>query len=329
MSTALYLKLSGMDYFKSFPQANAYVRAASATSDGFRLVYRILELVHPRLRQSKGGLHKTIAIPEYKNVTDDSIYTFLNQYKNYLLYEKLSPKSREYNQTEQTMFIVNALRHDARLQPGIQFVESTLQAYQRDAHLNPLIQFPLELDFDEIGVLIDERSDDYIVGAQATLPSTTSLAHKASDTPIIHALHRTASSYTRQDSKYGRNGREFKSVKNKTPTITCKACLGVGHCVTKGDICYILAKATICNSFLGNAENKDVIKQNAIAFKQERKERAYKAKTSSRMNGMIKKMFEAGSSMEQLTPIINLAHALDDGSDNGYESSDSTTSDDM
>ena len=66
-----------------------------------------------------------------------------------------------------------------------------------------------------------------------------------------------------------------------------------------------------------------------LPSKKEPKERAYKAKTSSRMNGMIKKMFEAGSSMEQLTPIINLAHALDDGSDNGYESSDSSTSDDM
>ena len=161
----------------------------------------------------------------YKDVTDDSIYTFLNQYKNYLLYEKVSPKSREYNQVEQTMFIVNALRHDERLQPGIHYVESTLQAYQRDAHLNPLIQFPLELDFDEIGVLIDERSDDYIVGAQATLSSTNSLAHKVSDTPVIHALHRNSSSYTRQDNKYNRKGREYKTIKNKHPPLRAKLVL--------------------------------------------------------------------------------------------------------
>ena len=70
-------------------------------------------------------------------------------------------------------------------------------------------------------------------------------------------------------------------------------------------------------------ENKDVIKQNVIEFKQERKEKAYKAKISSRMNGMIHKIFEIGSTMEQLTPIINLAQALDDGSDHKYEYSDS------
>jgi len=33
--------------------------------------------------------------------------------------------------------------------------------------------------------------------------------------------------------------------------------------------------------------------------------------------------------MQELTPIINLAQALDDDSDNGYESNNSATSDDM
>ena len=330
MSTAIYLKLSSMEYFKSYPQANAYVRAASATSDGFRLIYRILELVHPRLRQSKGGIHKTITIPAYKDITDDSIYTFLNQYKNYLLYENLSPESREYNKTEQTMFIINALRHDERLRPGLHYVESTLQAYQKDKNLNPSIKFPLELDFDEIGVLIDERSDDYIVGANTALPKFNDLAHKVSDSPVIHALHRKSSSYQRQDNKHDKNKRDYKPTRDKpSPIIVCKACLGVGHCVTKGHICYILAKATICNSFMSVAENKDAINRNVIEFKQERKEKAYKAKTSSRMNGMIHKMYEDGSTMEQLSPIINLAQALNDGSDNEYESSDSSTSDDM
>ena len=34
MSTAIYLKLTSSDYFKSFPQAQTYVRAASHTSNG-------------------------------------------------------------------------------------------------------------------------------------------------------------------------------------------------------------------------------------------------------------------------------------------------------
>ena len=49
MSTAIYLKLTSSDYFKSFPQAQTYVMAASHRSNGFQLIYRILELVHLRL----------------------------------------------------------------------------------------------------------------------------------------------------------------------------------------------------------------------------------------------------------------------------------------
>lgn len=48
------------------------------------------------------------------------------------------------------------------------------------------------------------------------------------------------------------------------------------------------------------------------------------------MNGMINKMYNDGSTIEELTPIINLAQALDDNSDEGYESSsNASTSDDM
>ena len=81
MSTAIFLKLTSNDYFKNFPQAIAYVNAASATSNVFQLIYRIVELVHPKLRQEKGGIHKIIPAPTYTDVTDDSIYTFLTKYK--------------------------------------------------------------------------------------------------------------------------------------------------------------------------------------------------------------------------------------------------------
>ena len=47
------------------------------------------------------------------------------------------------------------------------------------------------------------------------------------------------------------------------------------------------------------------------------------------MNGMINKMLNDGSTMEELTPFINLAQALDNNSDNGYDSSNSNTSGEM
>ena len=94
MSTALYIKLTGKDYLKEFPQAQSYVRAAAGTSNGFQLLYRILELVHPQLRAEQGGTHELITIPSYSDIDNNSIYTFMIRYQNYLLYESLSPQKR-------------------------------------------------------------------------------------------------------------------------------------------------------------------------------------------------------------------------------------------
>ena len=259
MSTAIYLKLTSSDYFRHFPQAMTYVRAASHTSNGFQLIYRILELVHPRLRQAKGGIHKQIHVPSYQDVSDDSIYTFLTQYKNYLLYEQLSPENRKYNQTEQTMFIISALRHDVQLRPGVNYVESVLQAYQRDTRLNPSIKFPLELQFDEIGVVFDEHSEEYTVGDKSSVPRSTfnadainGLAYKAKDNPIIHALRQRPKPYRPYDNRNKKSDRpDYGLKRNKQDsTKSFRACLNNGHCITQGDICYPLANATLCQWFL-------------------------------------------------------------------------------
>ena len=77
-------------------------------------------------------------------------------------------EKRVYNETEQTMFIISDLNHDIRLRPGLKYVESVLQVYQRNSRFNTTIHFPLELHFDEIDVVLDEHSDDYTVGEQAS-----------------------------------------------------------------------------------------------------------------------------------------------------------------
>ena len=336
MSTAIYLKLTSSDYFKSFPQALTYVRAASHTSNGFQLMYRILELVHPRLRQAKGGIHKQVHVPLYSDVEDDSIYTFLTQYQNYLLYEKLSPENRSYNQSEQTMFILSALRHDERLRPGINYVESVLRAYQRDSRLNPSIPFPLELQFEEIGVVLDEHSDNYTVGEKSSVirsafnsDAINGLAFKATDTPKIHALRprqQQSKPYRSHDSRRTKTDRpEYSSKQGKSDnTKSCRACLSIGHCITSGDICYPLAKATLCHTFLSNKDNEDLAKRNVYNYRKERKEKRHKAKTTSRMRGVIHQMYASGKSEEEITPIIHLAQAMEDTSDDDESDSDAS-----
>ena len=92
MSTALHIKLTGEYYVKIFPKATTYVKAATNSSDSFKLLYRIVEIINPQLRASKGGVHEVIESPLYDDVEDNNIYTFITRYKNYLMYKQLSPE---------------------------------------------------------------------------------------------------------------------------------------------------------------------------------------------------------------------------------------------
>ena len=129
-----------------------------------------MEIIDPRLRLEKGGMHKTIERPNYDNIADNSIYTFVTRYKKLIFYEELSPQHRSYNQQEQTMFILHALKVDTCFKEGLVYVEATIQAYQRDTIITPTTLFPLDLEIDEITVTIDERYDAYTVGDKAAAP---------------------------------------------------------------------------------------------------------------------------------------------------------------
>ena len=234
------------------------------------------------------------------------------------------------------MYIISALKQDIRLRPGIQYVESVLQAYQRDSRLNPSIQFPLELQFDEIGVVLDEHSDDYVVGEKSSITrpafnadAINGLAYKATGEAKIHALRNRplhAKPYSSYDNR-NRNKQEYGNNKGtKDATKSCKACLSAGHCITHGDICYPLAKATLCQNFLSNKDNEEVIKQNIRDYRKERKEKLYKAKTSSKMRGMIHKMYDTGTKEEHLYPIMHVAQALEDDYDTDDYDSDGSMS---
>ena len=135
---------------------------------------------------SKGGIHKTIEAPTYSEVDDDSIYTFITRYKNYLLHEQLSPEQCQYNKKEQTMFILNALSFDKRFWDGLQYVEASLQSFQRDSRVTSSTTFPINLEIDKIVVTIDERSDDYIVGTKTQSPTIINPYVKSSICTLGH-----------------------------------------------------------------------------------------------------------------------------------------------
>ena len=73
------------------------------------------------------------------------------------------------------------------------------------------------------------------------------------------------------------------------------------------------------------ANSNEHVKRNAIDFKEEKKEKSYKVRTTLRMNGMIHRMYTDGRIMEELVPMINFARLLNDDTDDFYDSQNSAT----
>ena len=304
MATALHMKLSTENYFSNFPAAITYVNAASNDSNGFKLLYRIVEIIHPRLRVSKGGIHKSIQLPVYTDIDDDSIYTYIDRYKNYLLYESLSPSSRHYNKQEQTLSIVNALKHEERLKPGIEYVLATILAYQRERKVNPTIIYPLDLEIDDIAVTIDEQSPNYTVGDKASTNTTVDNPYGMSK---INVAKGGSYKSTYKSTGYKPNNRK----KERDTSTSCKACMGIGHCATKPDsICYTLAKIDMCLRFIKQEDNNATVRNNTYRYKKQLKEKMQKNKVESRMHHAIKKMVDEGNNQQDIDPIIKLARAF-------------------
>ena len=304
MSTALHMKLTTNNYFDGFPQAQTYVQAATNNSDGFRLLYRIVEIIHPQLRASKGGIHKSIEAPKYNDVEDDSIYTFINRYKNYLLYELLSPEQRSYNKKEQALYIVNALRTDDRFKPGVEYVDATLLSYQREIRVNKAASFPFDLDMDEIGVTIDERSPNYTVGESQTRTPTVTQG-------LIRAM----------TAKKGTKWTHNTNVKETSEKL-CKVCFGSGHCISnEDDICYNLAKVHMCTKFIADEKNEKEVKQNTYRYRKERLRKAKDRKRSNRLKSIIKKLSISEHDDTNVNPIVNLTQALISNDDSDSDTS--------
>ena len=59
---------------------------------------------------------------------------------------------------------MKALERDKRQNNGIMYVNTILEAYQCDTNINPSIPFPIDLEINEIGVVMENNCEDYTVG---------------------------------------------------------------------------------------------------------------------------------------------------------------------
>ena len=91
----------------------------------------------------------------------------------------------------------------------------------------------------------------------------------------------------------------------------CKACFGLGHCITNPDnICYNVAKQKMCSKYLKITEHNSVIKSSTYRYKKDQKGKVQQLKVTSKMDGIIRSMEEDGHSTQDIAPIIHIAKAF-------------------
>ena len=140
----------------------------------------------------------------------------------------------------------------------------------------------------------------------------------AEDIPSIRVLKRRDD---KRNSNFKKGG--YKRESKVRNTQMCKSYLGIGHCITNPDtICYNVAKHQMCTKFLDNTENTQAIKSNFSRYKKDCKDKALNAKTSSKMDGIIRIMDDEGHDTKDLSPIIHIAKAMALNSDSESEDSE-------
>jgi len=84
----------------------------------------------------------------------------------------------------------------------------------------------------------------------------------------------------------------------------------------------------MCQAFISNNANIEHTQRNLQDYRKEQHEKVSKVKTESRVHKIILQMIEDGVSNQEISPYINMAYALKDGSDynSDYSANSESTS---
>ena len=222
--------------FEFYNEPLAYIEAYRRRMDGLGLLHHIMKKRHPALKDIRNETSTTA--PTFKNAR--SIFTFLNEYIEWLQDEKLR-NNRQYTQKEQLDYIINELDSTYEL---------AKTSLREDIHMlnlnsnNPK-PFPAHLTVDEDFALYiisllpqDEQSSLYNAIAADMMTETS----KAKVTKVDGPKEKY-NKKNKNDSSWAKN------IKWEIlPGESCPACLKNNHNVYKTG-CPTLATFAACSEF--------------------------------------------------------------------------------
>ena len=249
--------------------------------DGFEVMQDVLSDILPKLNVNSA---KTNAIqrPIYDNMEEDNIYTYLNMYNAFLMFEQLGTTSRTYTAYEQAVYITTDLDRDThhRFDKGISHVRMQLK------HSTDGISVSKDITASKIAKTICKYSPEYKVGEFAVATET--------DAPVIRALRQNKFNPSQKTKDYQpyKKQQPNNSRYKRDNSLKCNYCGQLGHDSTSEDGCFVFAKWTMCQQTSSRLSTEDT-KMNTRKYLKNIRQKQSNNKQRSNVDKHIRTLMEA------------------------------------
>ena len=246
-AVALYTKLQNMDMSK-VPLFKTLLEHERSSQDGYRVLYAMLCVCHPRLVE-KPKLEAPTMEP------NGNLFSLIRKYSNYIECEKISKRS--YSDMEILTFVIDTLDADGRFDKALNIIRIQKNMYEEMLKTQPSTTFPHLLTLNAVPYTImnvySELEKQELFGSKNITTNNAIVNSFTSRRQQSQSTYQTRPTTTRQ----------------RLPTI-CPCCGIAGHDIhTSG--CDLAASLMLTNEFLQqNRSMKRTIIQKFRAYQDER-----------------------------------------------------------
>ena len=288
-AVALYTKLQNMDMSK-VPLFKTLLDHERNSQDGFRVLYAMLCVCHPKLVE-KPRLEAPTMEP------NGNLFTFVRKYSNYIECEKIS--NRNYTDMEQLTYVINTLDTDGRFEKALNIIRIQKNTYEELLKTQPT-NFPHLLTLHALPYTIMN------VYSETEKQELFGTANTPTPTPTVRAF----SHNQRKPSQHNTSG-----TRQRTQCV-CSCCGIAGHDVyTTG--CDFAASMMLANDFL--QKNRTTKRQIIDRFRIYQNERLEKLKLPRTLSRRIQKAAQnkrIGISPQVKLLIEAIGESIEDENDN-------------
>lgn len=272
-AVAIYTKLQNTN-MSNVPFFQQILEHERTSQDGYKVLYGILCICHPRLVEKSQQDPPTLQ-------TNGSLFSFIRQYMNYIECERIA--NRTYSDIEQLSFVMNTLESDGRFDKALGHLRIQKNMFEEISKTTPNAKFPPSLTVEILPYTI--------MKSYSTEEKHTLFTDYQPSTPVVNAL----------TNRYQSTPHTQLNVQRQRTNTICSCCGISGHDV-KTNGCDFAASFLLTSSYLKN--NQQMKRTIITKFKEYQKQRLTNFNKKGSLSTRIKK--SAQDKRIGITPKIQL-----------------------